>query len=358
MKLNIIGNGFDIYHGLPSKYYHFCCYLIEKDHEFFETLSLMYNFRYIQLVGPLIAHDFEYVVEERFWSFFELQLGKVNESYIFELLEDNLRLENDDPIEIEMDDYEIAEILKDYFNQWVMDTLDTASNYSIIRNSLNQDYYLRLKRNDRYLSFNYTHVLQNLYGIPNENIFYIHGESGIEPDNELIVGHGDNEIIQTLKESIQDLDQIYDYKQNSMNRMSELRCLLKYTEILKKDVCNCIYQVNHFFNSFEDDIDTICIYGLSCGDVDIPYLEMILKKYPKATWEFSYHDDVSKKKINETTKTLGIESKRYSTFMLKNDCLDVIQKKIIDFLNIKLIKEIPIENLCTKKEPPEGGKIK
>ena len=29
--LNIIGNGFDLYHGLPTSYYDFACYMLATD---------------------------------------------------------------------------------------------------------------------------------------------------------------------------------------------------------------------------------------------------------------------------------------------------------------------------------------
>ncbi|MBU3130277.1 bacteriophage abortive infection AbiH family protein [Clostridium tagluense] len=62
MNLNVIGNGFDLYHRLPSSYYYFGCYLIEKDPEFYEEVGRRYKFNYTKPIGPLIAHDYEYVV--------------------------------------------------------------------------------------------------------------------------------------------------------------------------------------------------------------------------------------------------------------------------------------------------------
>lgn len=62
LNLNIIGNGFDLYHGLPSSYYYFGCYLIKTDAEFYEEFSNMYDFGYMKPIGPSIAHDYDYVV--------------------------------------------------------------------------------------------------------------------------------------------------------------------------------------------------------------------------------------------------------------------------------------------------------
>lgn len=40
-----------------------------------------------------------------------------------------------------------------------------------------------------YLSFNYTDTLEHVYGIPRDQILYIHGKAG--ENSNLIVGHGD-----------------------------------------------------------------------------------------------------------------------------------------------------------------------
>lgn len=57
MRLNIIGNGFDLYHGLPSNYYYYDCYLIEKDLEFYLELGEMHSVKTIVPIGSAIVHD-------------------------------------------------------------------------------------------------------------------------------------------------------------------------------------------------------------------------------------------------------------------------------------------------------------
>ena len=39
MRLNIIGNGFDLYHGIPSKYQDFANWLIQNDAQLFESIG-------------------------------------------------------------------------------------------------------------------------------------------------------------------------------------------------------------------------------------------------------------------------------------------------------------------------------
>jgi len=65
MNLNPIGNGFDLYHGSPSSYYYFGCFLIERDLELYEELSAMYGFRKGKSTG-YPSDDFTYGVEDIF----------------------------------------------------------------------------------------------------------------------------------------------------------------------------------------------------------------------------------------------------------------------------------------------------
>ncbi|MDH8676952.1 AbiH family protein [Fusibacter bizertensis] len=66
MNLNIIGNGFDLYHGLPSSYKNFAKYLIKTEDEFYEDFCKIYRIKYMEMVGPSIAHDYILTAEDMF----------------------------------------------------------------------------------------------------------------------------------------------------------------------------------------------------------------------------------------------------------------------------------------------------
>lgn len=114
-NLNIIGNGFDLYHGLPSSYYYFGCYLINNVPEFYEEICKMYSIGFSRSIGSWVLNDYEYIVEKMFWRTFENQLGMVDEHFIVGTNEYDLGLENSDPIDIEMNDYKNADNLKKCF---------------------------------------------------------------------------------------------------------------------------------------------------------------------------------------------------------------------------------------------------
>ena len=118
--------------------------------------------------------DFEYdlVVEDIFWREFEKHLGDADVNFILDTYPDDLYLENDDPIDIDMEDDIVAERLKTAFIQWVNSTLDRDENYTLIRKYMRRNSSrLYFTKDDYLLNFYYTHTLQEVYKISDENMF-------------------------------------------------------------------------------------------------------------------------------------------------------------------------------------------
>ena len=64
-----------------------------------------------------------------------------------------------------------------------------------------------LNNDDYFLEFNYTHTLQQLYKISDDNIYYVHGECFGEDDDELIIGHGNDYRIYEIKKLIEKFEE-------------------------------------------------------------------------------------------------------------------------------------------------------
>ncbi|WP_426348819.1 AbiH family protein [Alloiococcus sp. CFN-8] len=336
MDLNIIGNGFDLYHGLPSSYYYFGCYLIKNDPEFYEEVGKMYNFSYMKQIGPPIAHYYEYVVENIFWKDFERHLGEVDEFFIIDTHEDDLGLEYNDAVDIEMNEDKIAEGLKRYFVRWVIDTLDKDESYDIITRMVKTiDSGVLFKDDDYFIEFNYTHILQQLYKISCDKIHYVHGESFGEENDELVIGHGNNQRIDEIKKHIKKLNGKYDFTQAMNNEINEYSCLLRYIERLKKDVNEHMLMCDIFYKGIGDNLDCINVYGLSLGEVDIPYLKQIRVKWPSSKWRFSYYSLEDETRIaNVATQLLNLNEDEYETFHFFNPLSNEIRDQIVKTLNI------------------------
>lgn len=330
MNLNIIGNGFDLYHGLPSSYYYFGCYLIKTDPEFYEGIGKMYELHYMKMVGPSIAHDYEHVVEDIFWSDFESHLSRVDEYFVVESSLDDLGLEYPDPVEIELEQDKSADLIKSNFAKWVRETLDVDSNYSLIKENLVKKSWIKFNDDDYFIQFNYTHTLQELYDINDERIHYVHGECHGEDGGELIIGHGNDSRILEIKYKIEKLDKEYDYTQRNYNRRNEYRCLHNYLKKLRKEVDACKINCDYFYGCFEEDIEIVKIFGLSMWDVDLPYLNQIRERWPAAKWSFSFYNEDNIVHIEDVAKNyLNLDDDEFTVFELKNIQTNDIRKEIV-----------------------------
>lgn len=239
MDLNLIGNGFDLYHGLPSSYYYYGCYLLEKYPDVYEEMAKWFNCRIVLSYTGYPLEDVEYGVESQFWSIFEERLGVIDETAIVETYNYDLGLEVED-YDIPMDDDLLAERIKESFKEWVSETLEKVDNYKIIasfiRRSLNcESYEMDFAENDRFLVFNYTHTLQKIYGVDDNNIHYVHGECAGDDSAELIIGHRNIKYMEEVHERIREYENRALY-QGERTRQLEYECLLRLLKRLEKNV--------------------------------------------------------------------------------------------------------------------------
>ena len=171
-QIIIVGNGFDVNHGIPSSYAHFKTWLSNNDKELFDFLE-----RYIDVAGD-------------WWNDFERSLSEIDIPKLIREtpLEDkpvNPRIPPSfsHPACWRLDSVRDAISLK--FTEWVK-TLDGVE--------INKK--IDLPEACLYISFNYTDTLEILYGI--EDVLHIHGDVG--KNDILIIGHGDTRDIERAKE--------------------------------------------------------------------------------------------------------------------------------------------------------------
>ena len=83
----------------------------------------------------------------------------------------------------------------------------------------------------------------------------------------------------------------------------------------------------------------IKIYGLSLGEVDLPYLKKIKDRWSNTKWQFSYFGDRDFHYIDIVAQDyLNLTSDDYSKFLFRNDSSDEIRERIIQDNNIELYK--------------------
>lgn len=163
--LYVIGNGFDLHHGIQSSYWNYMKWLESN---------------YPQLYKE-IEHTFRGATEESWWADFENGLGHVDWFYNVNSGTSSTYKVGDVEVKGKKSPSRLMALydaIQESFSQWIK-SLDVQVK------SVHPD--LDIEKNAQFLTFNYTNTLQCAYGIPNDNVLYIHGNA--ERGDKLIVGH-------------------------------------------------------------------------------------------------------------------------------------------------------------------------
>lgn len=77
------------------------------------------------------------------------------------------------------------------------------------------------------------------------------------------------------------------------------KAISKYVESLYKDTDRIIARNENFFSNLRNVEQVICL-GISFGDVDVPYLERILREVnPQTEWIAYYYSEEDKKRLKD-----------------------------------------------------------
>lgn len=301
--LYIIGNGFDLYHGLNTSYKSFGFYLKEKHSEIYDYLTDYYGLPYLD--------NAEISYYE--WNYFESALADLNYENV---LEDN----TDYLPNIAGDDFRDRDLHTfEQIMQGIVDNL-TTNLFQEFKNFIKQVEYpqknykdlLNLDLDSKFLTFNYTDTLEKYYNIKVANILYIHNKA--TSNDLLILGHGTNPDNFIIKEeqmpdnlSIEEQDEWrermsdnYDYSFDSGRDtiLGYFSKSFKYTEDL-------ISQNNNFFNDL-NSIKKVIVLGQSVAEVDQPYFRKIVQSLNnnEIVWTASYYGSADS--IYNNLKAIGL----------------------------------------------------
>jgi len=283
MRLYIIGNGFDLYHRLPSSYFYFKEFVKENDIYLYDKVD-----RYLDYNGD-------------FWYAFEDNLKNINEVYlIYDAMQEYTPFRVGDWSEWNHENYEsMIELstiylnsgLKEYLVKWALQL--NALPVSTRR--------LNLFQNSLFVTFNYTNTLERIYSIDKNNIFYIHGKV-CDEKSELIYGHSlsKSEAEFDFEEIKEEMDREENsglkYRNIEMDKRHEndKRIIQLYYHKTRKPTEEIIKRNNFFFDKL-GNIEEVIIIGHSLSKVDMPYIKEIVKKIkPDCKWIVYYYnkDDI------------------------------------------------------------------
>lgn len=293
VKLFIIGNGFDLEHNLPTSFENNFKSIAEKNEQITDFWDMY------QSSNPNIWSDFENCLAHPNFN----DLEEIFRGYEPDFSSDYERDRNAIITQVDLNG-RLEESLYDFANQ---------AEQEIVNKKALPEFSRYFNHDDLFVSFNYTHTLEELYKITSNRILHIHGEVG--KDN-LLLGYPEGEFQPDLyyydpfeKGCIISID-----FQEYVQRMIEDESIDYYTREAYSDLFE---KVKSFYKTIQLDklndfllakeLEEIIIRGHSCGIVDYKYFEELHKKYPAIKWTFYYYNEETKCKIEAMIKTLGIK---------------------------------------------------
>ena len=307
-KLYVIGNGFDVYHGLETRYTSFGVYLKKNYRETYELLIEHYGLSDLNPNYPTSMSD-------PLWSEFETSMSLLNKNSVLEANMDAMpNYSSDDfrdrdryTLEIEMERIlgllttDLYKAFKEFILAVQFPQFDHSRSVNIDRNAV-------------YLTFNYTDTLSKYYAIPDENVLFIHRKAD-EHVEDLILGHGvdpenfkerpakppsglsDDDLERWIEYQSDQYDYSFERGKDAINQY--FSATFKGTEQLIKN--------NEGFFAMLGNIDEVYVLGHSLADVDLPYFQKLEQSVrPDAQWVATFYDPDDEELHYGTLTGLGI----------------------------------------------------
>ena len=230
-RLYVIGNGFDLHHGLPCGYADFNVWLQVNKPEVYHMLNHIYG-----------------ECKNEMWCHFEKSLVSFSlDDYPDDVTRSDLMQLNDD--------------LHEALCEWVK-TIRMPEKGTAIAD---------IDKNAIFFTFNYTRTLEDFYGIDESKIVHLHGSTD---SGNLIFGHdslGDgvsDYALEDAREIGMDSDLYMD--------MVHMKMSQEYSDVFRKPVADVIERYRYDFEALAG-IEEMTVLGVSYSDIDKPYFERIIE---------------------------------------------------------------------------------
>lgn len=308
--LIVVGNGFDLFHGIPSSYQGFRHYLRRRK----DAKDLLDVLSYL-------------ITKDDLWGDFEGSLAYLDREAMMGTLDDYLA-EFNVPEDEHDDDFSAADYftavelamepaaillnqLPRFFAQWIR-SLPILADKKPLASLLKKDAF--------YLNFNYTETLEKVYGVSPERICYLHGNR-LDKRFRPVLGHGRNEddVFREWYEANKNRKDLQPFRRDNRGK-KHLNQTSTYLAYFAKDEDHApwsspvqYYAVNELYERIEgyyqdsakkttevlekneaffsslSSLKTILVLGHSLSDVDYPYFSKLNDVAPSADWLISFH---------------------------------------------------------------------
>ncbi|MDL9981199.1 bacteriophage abortive infection AbiH family protein [Microbacterium candidum] len=257
-SLFVLGNGFDLQHHLPTSY---------DPH-----------LKALAIEGERFPGEWEsYSIAGNLWAAVEEGLAYPDVDMILEHLEyyapDVLSDRESDRDGIIHEAEQLLSFPLDKFAQ----NADAE-----LENTAAQEKFAGLfGQGDYFLTFNYTHTLQRLYGIAPSRILHLHGEVGV---NRLILGYAPGGLRGTEILGKWDSEENFEfYRSRAYEAVA--RRMADFEKIYQHEA------MTEFIGQIPSSTGGIKIYGHSFGSVDRPYFDRLARSFDGVPWTVFAHND-------------------------------------------------------------------
>ncbi|WP_455154864.1 bacteriophage abortive infection AbiH family protein [Stomatobaculum longum] len=308
-KLFVIGNGFDLAHELRTSYEDFKKYIVDEylDGKYKEKVPDVEEISDVEEVSDEKKAIFILDIislaegEGKKWGNVESSLGELQYEYVLDPIYDTF--EDGDGA----NEFSEAETIK-YYASNISDALSPVKalfkewiERSEITNTVVKPKFRDLiGENDKFLTFNYTETLEEIYKVNKERVCHIHGVIGsVNQPEEIFFGHGniDNKFFEKYQVDYTGSEEI-------------IRSLF---ESLKKDTSKALKNHRVFFDEIDEEITEVYTVGFSFSEVDLIYIKEVCKKLSdNVVW---YFDDFYRPEEVEDFKKILKECGFKGTFV-------------------------------------------
>jgi len=315
--LYIIGNGFDLFHSLPTSYKDFQKYLSSQKN----AVELMYS----------LNNYFDGDV----WSDFETAFGKFS---IKRFLYDNEHLLPDENSDRDGERYILPDYAENVIKNLIVDLYNKLNDWIVNINNYSVDRkLLSFEKSSFFLTFNYTDTLERVYNILESNILHLHGQADKRyeyknhpgycfeqeiRDTEIIFGHAFNPL---------DCKTIAPEKKgaSAFVEAETIDKLLLFFHKTMKNTTHVMQRNSYFFDIHNlSQFDKIVIFGHSMSEIDLPYFRKILSNTINVKkMIISYYQENKRKNIEQVVSSLKFKGeKTFVNLELIDDieCFDVL----------------------------------
>lgn len=310
ITLLVIGNGFDLHHGLATSYSDYHKWLKVHDKQVVKDFdSFVYAVKCFDFENSLDCTRGSARKDNPRWCSLEESLGIEWDDLCYETLDHTYPdLTEDNPgwddfwIELHMHLEYLKKLTRDHFRKWV-ESIDVSKAKPV----------LDLPDTASFITFNYTPTLEHVYGVRPDRILHIHG-SVLNKDELLQFGSPDNNPfeLQKMLEDKYGMDDFYGATIQQGVTVACDRCADTW-----KNIEGNYDALNHFLDALAK-INTVIVMGNSFDKVDKPYYRDVLApRYRDAEWvfcEYSLNED-KQHNIDEFCHELTISNYRMTSYM-------------------------------------------